>query len=517
MLRHALRRLLWVVPILIGVTLASFALLSYVPDPADDPTVLSSLSNEQAVELRRSRFLDLPRFFNDDPVDLVKRATGAIAEAAGTENAARGAAVLVRLGGAALPYVVPRLDALEPVQRARVAVALAPVARRMGLESAEATDPSRAVAFWNRLWTERSVDFRAANARRAAHRLSLHATEARENDLLELDTFALPQIMEALAELSSAGERETPAELSQRMAGVKRLIDAASHATERDDRVTDRATAADTLACLRRWEEWWLSHEADYTTYAGMRRLLAMVTDTQYAKWAHKVLVLGFGAGSDRSPVFERMRERAGPTLTILGAALALAYLLAVGLGLARELYAGAAVEASVMGAWLLAFVLPTACVATWVLARLGPSILLAIVVLSLSLVASPLAQLRVVMLDLRRRDHVRAARSLGFGPVPVLARHVLRSALLPLVALASVELPVALGGAFVVEKAFGLRGIGEETVRAVQTHDVAWLVGLVFVTALTATLASISADLATAAVDPRLSLAALRNQRAAE
>ena len=55
MLRHALRRLLWVVPILIGVTLASFALLSYVPDPADDPTVLSSLSPEQAAELRAVR------------------------------------------------------------------------------------------------------------------------------------------------------------------------------------------------------------------------------------------------------------------------------------------------------------------------------------------------------------------------------------------------------------------------------------------------------------------------------
>jgi ABC-type dipeptide/oligopeptide/nickel transport system permease component len=516
MLRHALRRLLWVVPILIGVTLASFALLSYVPDPADDPTVLSSLSNEQAAELRRSRFLDLPRFFNEQPVDLVKRATDAVAESAGTEKAAQGSATLVRLGGAALPYILPRLDALEPAQRARVALALAPIARRMGLESPETTDPGRAVVFWNRFWAERSVDFRAANARRAARRLSLHATEARESDLAELDTFALPQIMEVLGELSSAGERETVAELADRVIAVKRLVDAAAHATERDDRITQGATAADALACLRRWEDWWLSHEADYTAYAGMRRLLAMVSDTQYAKWAHKVLVLGFGAGSDRSPVLERMRERAGPTLAILAGALAIAYLAASGLGLWGALRAGAMMDPWV-GASLLAFVTPTACLATWIFARTGPHLFVAIAVLALALLASPLSQLRTVMLELMGSDHVRAARALGFGPVPVLVRHVMRSALLPLVALASVELPLALGGAFVVEKVFGLRGIGDETVRAVQTHDVAWLVGLAFVTSLAVTLASIAADLATAVLDPRLSLAALRNQRAAE
>jgi len=165
----------------------------------------------------------------------------------------------------------------------------------------------------------------------------------------------------------------------------------------------------------------------------------------------------------------------------------------------------------------LLAFSVPTACLASWVFARAGPGLLGAVVVLSLSLIAPPLAQLRVMLLEQSRQDHVRVARALGFGPLAVLARHCLRTALLPLVALASVELPIALGGAFVVEKAFGITGLGDETVRAVQTHDVAWLVGLAFVTSLAVTLTSIAADLATAAIDPRLSLAALRNQRTAE
>src|SRR6266478_5492884 len=106
MLRHALRRLLWIVPILIGVTLTSFALLSYVPDPAEDPAVSASLDTEHAIELRRSRFLDLPRFFNERPVDVVRLVDEALSHVAVGDRFAEDArATLVRLGGAALPHL----------------------------------------------------------------------------------------------------------------------------------------------------------------------------------------------------------------------------------------------------------------------------------------------------------------------------------------------------------------------------------------------------------------------------
>src|SRR5712671_1228145 len=168
MLRHALRRLLWIVPILIGVTLTSFALLSYVPDPAEDPAVAATLGSEHALELRRSRFLDLPRFFNEHPADVVARVDEALTHLAADDpwgDAAR--ATLVRLGGAALPHLLPRLDGLDPDARARVAVALSPIAERMGIGDSEAFDPLRAVAFWNRFWADRAIDFRGANAKRA--------------------------------------------------------------------------------------------------------------------------------------------------------------------------------------------------------------------------------------------------------------------------------------------------------------------------------------------------------------
>src|SRR5215475_3362502 len=94
MLGHALRRLLWTIPALIGVSLVTFLFLSYVPDPTDDPAFAARNPPAEVERLRRE---------------------------------------LVRLGGAALPFVIPRFDALEPDRRQELALALAPIAERMGL------------------------------------------------------------------------------------------------------------------------------------------------------------------------------------------------------------------------------------------------------------------------------------------------------------------------------------------------------------------------------------------------
>jgi peptide/nickel transport system permease protein len=508
MLRHALRRLLWIVPILIGVTLASFALLSYVPDPADDPAVIATLGAEEVTELRRSRFLDLPRFFNERPFDVVGRVDDAL-----THLGRGGDKALVELGGAALPHLLPRLDALDPAARARVAVALLPVAERMGIASAQAGDPALAVAFWNRFWADRGIDFRAANARRAARRLSVHGTSTREADLIELDTFALEQIMVALDELA-APVAGAPGAADERIEALRRLVAAAAHVTERDDKIADDATLGDALSCVRRWREWWLVHQTDYIAYSGGSRFLAMLTNTQYARWAEKVVLLGFGASEGAIPIWQKLRDRSPPTLTIMVSALVLAYALALVLSVAGSLRSRFPVDVWILSASLLLFAIPTACLAV-LLARRGQSdIVLAVVVLAVGLLVSPLGQGRALLAEVNHSDYILHAHALGMGPVRIAFRHALRNAALPLVALASVEMPTALGGAFVVEKAFGISGLGEETVRAVQTHDVAWLVGLAFVTALTVTLTSILADFAVAAIDPRLSNAALRHRR---
>src|SRR6478735_1497385 len=170
MLRYTLRRLLWMLPTLFGVSIVVFLLTTLLPEPPS----LAQLESEavakgdvegysKGLEVRRVRFLDLPRFFNIAPGDVRTLALSLVQDIAeGGDRATLASRELARLGGAALPVVIPTFETLSPAQRGRVAVALAPVAVRMGLGSAmDLRDPELATAFWSQFWADRSVFFSA--------------------------------------------------------------------------------------------------------------------------------------------------------------------------------------------------------------------------------------------------------------------------------------------------------------------------------------------------------------------
>ena len=82
---------------------------------------------------------------------------------------------------------------------------------------------------------------------------------------------------------------------------------------------------------------------------------------------------------------------------------------------------------------------------------------------------------------------------------------HGLRNSLLPFVTLAAIEPPLALGGAFVVERAFDLHGLGEAMIRAVNERDTSWLMALSIAAAALAAVFVLVSDLGCALLDVRL------------
>src|SRR5580704_11334910 len=184
MLRYALRRILWSIPTLIATSLVIFFVTTLAPDPAPPGDVHDAnapASDPRVEKARRARFLDLPRFVNSDPHDVRSRATWATSHvAAGDAEAEVAAGELRRLGGAVLPYVLPQLEALPPDARGRLAVALGPVAERMGLASADDLgDPQAAALFWTRFWDDRALDFTPAAIERTVARLVEHGSDLR--------------------------------------------------------------------------------------------------------------------------------------------------------------------------------------------------------------------------------------------------------------------------------------------------------------------------------------------------
>ncbi|MFO0755546.1 MAG: ABC transporter permease [Byssovorax sp.] len=510
MLRHALRRLLWTLPTLVGISIVTFLFLSYVPDPADDPVMGASFTVAEIETLRRERYLDLPRFLNLAPVDVKTRSEAAVAAIVEGRSDAAARGELGRLGGAALPYVLTHLDALAPEPRARVALALAPVARRMGLGGETALDdPQRAAAFWRRFWDDRGIEFRRATVRSAVSRLVRYGTPARAAELVELDTFVLDDLLATL---------EIPDDQPS-IDRARALVEVAAHVTGKDDRIRPESTLAEARACVERWQAYWIVYRSDFVALTGAARVAAMVLETRYGKWALAAVSYRFGRRLDGSPVLDELVARAPITLAIVFGAIAMAYAVAVPLGAFSAAVQRTRKDLFIASVVLTFYAVPTAVFAVLVRSLFGaPGLRLlgAMIVLAFSLVAAAAGQQRSALASVLALDHVAAARARGASRARAVLVHGLRNALVPVVTLAALEGPMALSGAFVVERIFRLRGVGEATILAVQQRDIAWLMALSIVSAAGAALLVMATDLAYGLIDHRLLPTKLARSRSA-
>lgn len=110
---------------------------------------------------------------------------------------------------------------------------------------------------------------------------------------------------------------------------------------------------------------------------------------------------------------------------------------------------------------------------------------------------------LRVSMAEQLDRDHIHAARALGYSE-PRLARQSLRLAAVPVVTFVALDLAVLLGGVVVVESIFNIPGIGRQVVNSIRVRDNATLVGLTTLLVVAFVVVNALADMVNAALDPR-------------
>lgn len=111
----------------------------------------------------------------------------------------------------------------------------------------------------------------------------------------------------------------------------------------------------------------------------------------------------------------------------------------------------------------------------------------------------------RSAMIDVLRQDYVRTARAKGVLPQRVVFKHVLKNAVLPVVALVGLDIGVFMGGIVIVESVFGWPGIGQMIWQAIQLVDIPVIMGGVIITALFVVVGNLLADLAYPVLDPRI------------
>lgn len=113
--------------------------------------------------------------------------------------------------------------------------------------------------------------------------------------------------------------------------------------------------------------------------------------------------------------------------------------------------------------------------------------------------------QTRAAMLDNFNQDYVRTARAKGVPDRQVLLRHVFRNSLLPLITIFVSIFPAMLAGSVVVEKIFSIPGMGSLLLEAINLRDRELILANTFMIAVVNLLALLLADLLYAFVDPRV------------
>jgi len=223
-----------------------------------------------------------------------------------------------------------------------------------------------------------------------------------------------------------------------------------------------------------------------------------------------------------QQPTLPLVLARFPATLGLTLAAMILALLLAVPLGLLSALH-----RDSILDTGGMMFALAGQCMPTFWLGILlilvfavqlrwfpvyggdGPATLvLPAVTLGVWAMARTARITRSSMLDVLHQDFLRTARAKGVGEWAVVLRHALRNCAIPIVTALGLELGNLLGGAVITEAVFAYPGIGRLAVEAVVNKDVPLIQAVVLTVASAVLLLNILIDVVYVLLDPRIRLA---------
>jgi peptide/nickel transport system permease protein len=506
-------------PTLVGISLATFVILNLSLPPSSDPRNLSVADPALIYSAH------LPLFLNLYVEDARTASAAALSRLSSDSDAEAQLAIgdIRDMGGAWLPHLLPALATLEEPTKHRLLQALEPVASRIaqGIGLASAADK---VAFWTRYQATYGSDYQQVRVARLVQRLVRRVDSLATEELRRLDTYALPQLFEALSE-------DIDGEAQDRLAALIGTL------LGKDMRLSPRQSAAQRLDELSRWDHWWQVRRERYRTLSTVERGFSTLTQTRYFCWLTHLATLDFGMSErDGISIRSKLASRLPVTLALSGLALLLAYGLAVPLGIVAAVRRGSAFDRLSLAGSLVLYAIPAFWTAILLLYLFSDSGLLPMAptygtstpgsealgsaarlkdfahhlflpVLCLAVV--PMAALaryqRAGMLQVIDRDFMRTARAKGLSPTQAILRHGLRNSLIPVVTLLGVEIPYLVSGSVVVERIFGIAGMGLETFEAVRAFDRPWLIAVVSVTALLTLLGDVIADLLYAQVDPRI------------
>jgi peptide/nickel transport system permease protein len=254
----------------------------------------------------------------------------------------------------------------------------------------------------------------------------------------------------------------------------------------------------------------------------------------QFVRYLQQTASLNFGRSySTNQPVWDEIKDKAGPTIALVGVSAVLSAVFGVMLGIVAAWRRRTKADYTITGLTMATYSTPDfwlgmilltvfavmlgwfpvggledpASTATGFAHLLDQAhhMVLPAVALTIAYLGEYAIVMRSSLLDTMREDYLVLARAKGLRDVMVRNRHAVPNALLPVVALLAINFGFVLSGAVAVETIFSWPGLGLATYEALKGPDLPMLQGLFLVFSASVILFNLIADLLYGYLDPRV------------
>lgn len=242
----------------------------------------------------------------------------------------------------------------------------------------------------------------------------------------------------------------------------------------------------------------------------------------QYGDFLSHAARLDFGRSiASDEPVFQEIWTRFPYTAAIAVTALALGVLFGVTAGVLSALFHRGAIGGGITALAAIGISVPNYFLGTMLALLFGVklhwlpvagtdgarSVILPAITVGVFLAAILTRLTRASVMETLGTDFVRTARAKGLTERVIIARHILKNALIPVVTSIGLMAAFLLSGVIIAENVFAWPGIGTLALDAIQARDYPVIEGLAFFVAILVIAANLLVDISYAILDPRIRL----------
>ena len=248
----------------------------------------------------------------------------------------------------------------------------------------------------------------------------------------------------------------------------------------------------------------------------------------QFASWAWATVRGDLGVSMFSGiAVTTMVEQRVGPTVSLALATMLVAISIAITLGVLAAWKAGSLLDRAVMALAVTGFSVPVFVVGyilvyffalqwrwlpvqgylplsegVWPWAR---HLILPAIALGMAYVALIARITRASMLEVLAEDYIRTASAKGVATLPMLLRHALKNAAVPIITVIGIGVALLMSGVVITESVFNIPGVGRLVVDAISRRDYPIIQGVMILFAAVYVLINLVIDILYSFIDPRI------------